>query len=436
MNHTDNGADTMPLRKLVAVLVLSLVGVSACELDLQNPNAATEDEVLSDLDGVIAATVGLQDIYASSFADFVQAPALITDEWGTKSLSLLAWTAMLTGENFDNSYGTVEEPWANAYRVIALADRVLAAAPQVGFSAAFESGVLAVAHLYRGMALGQLYLHYEQAPLVVDQDNPPAVGRQQVLQAALDAFDAARVEWASANPDELGGFNARAKGASLDVGATIDAMRARYSLFAGDWETAIQAAEAVPGNVLSQFDYTGTDENPIYDLSFDANYVAGLQSFVDEAEAGDERPGYWLDLDAEAPQSNTDSALVEFRQYSAPGDPIPIYLPDEMKLIRAEAHTMRDEFEQAAALVNEVRTQCEPALDEPAACLPALDETELDSEAELLAQIAYERAYELYSQGLRWEDARRLSAYVDATAWLDFLPIPVQECLANTTIDC
>ena len=431
----EKGVGTMPLRKLAMVLAAAAV-VGACDLDLQNPNAVTRDEVYSDLNGVIAAAVGMQDIYAANIADFVQAPALITDEWGTKSLSLLAWTAMLTGENFDNSYGTVEAPWAASYRVISVADDLLEGVGQVGFSPSFGSAIEALAHLYRGMALGQLYLHYERAPLDLDQDNPPAVPRAEILQEALNAFEAADQAWEAVDPAELGGFNARVKGSGLNVGATIDAMRARFSLFAGNYQNAMDAAEDVPAGVLSVFDYAGTDLNPIYDLSFGASYVAGLQSFVEEAEAGDQRPAFWLDLDADAPQSNTDTALVQFGQYSTPNDPFPVYLPDEMTLIRAEAHARMGNYPEARDLVNEVRTDCDAITGEPDACLDALPEAELDTEAELLDQIAYERAYELYSQGLRWEDARRLEDYVEASMWLRFLPIPIQECLANTSIEC
>lgn len=435
MISTNRRASAPSLRPLLTLMLLA-VGLTACDLDLSNPNAATEDEVFSDLDGVIAAGVGMQDLYASEIDNFVQGSALVTDEWGTRSLALLAWTSMLTGENFDNSYGTVEGPWASSYEVIGLAEKVIQAVPDAGFSPTFGSAITALAHLYRGMALGQLYLNYERAPLAIEQENPPAVDRQQILQAALDAFDQASTAWSSVTASELGGFNSRVKGSSFDVGATILAMQARFRLFAGDWQGAMDAAAAVPAGVLSAFDYAGTDQNPIYDLSFDANYVAGLQSFVDEAEEGDQRPAFWLDLDAEAPQSNTDSALVQLGQYSTPGDAFPVFLPDEMKLVRAEAHARLGQFDQARALVNEVRTQCEAALEEPVACLPALEPEALDTEAELLDQIVYERAYELYSQGLRWEDSRRLPEYAEATAWLDFLPIPLQECLANTTIDC
>lgn len=424
----------MPLTKLMIVLAVA-VSATGCDLDLLNPNAVTEEEVLSDIDGIIALAVGMQDLYAGNVDNYVQAPALVTDEWGTKSLSLLAWTSLMTGENFDRSYGTVEAPWATSYQVIKAADNLIEAAPGVGLGPTFTSALTALGHLYRGMALGQLYLHFESAVLAVDTENPPAVGRDQVLQQALAALESARTTWAQTDPADLGGFNTRVVNDEFDVGETIDAMLARYHLFAGNWQQALDAAQRVDPTVLSLWEYSPPDENPIFDLSFDAQYVAGLRSWADMAEAGDQRVGFWVDLAAEAPQSNTDTALVELLQYSNTTDPFPVYLPDEMKLIQAEAHARLGDLATARRLVNEVRTQCDSPVNEPVACLPELPAGEMDTEAELLAQIAYERRYELYMQGLRWEDMRRMAVIPD-TYTLEFLPIPLQECLANTSISC
>ena len=46
--------------------------------------------------------------------------------------------------------------------------------------------------------------------------------------------------------------------------------------------------------------------------------------------------------------------------------------------------------------------------------MPALPDDALDTEAELMAQILYERRYELYAQGVRWEDLRRLADSIGA----------------------
>ncbi|MBI4546171.1 MAG: hypothetical protein HY703_13315, partial [Gemmatimonadetes bacterium] len=49
----------------------------------------------------------------------------------------------------------------------------------------------------------------------------------------------------------------------------------------------------------------------------------------------------------------------------------------------------------------------------------------------------YERRYELYAQGLRWEDFRRLPQPVNnALAFTGFLPLPTQECQTNPAAGC
>jgi hypothetical protein len=75
-------------------------------------------------------------------------------------------------------------------------------------------------------------------------------------------------------------------------------------------------------------------------------------------------------------------------------------------------------------------------VDEPVAGLPALPASALDTEAELLGQIAYERRYELFMQGLRWEDTRRLGTAITTTPTFEFLPLPLTECQVNPNSGC
>ena len=53
----------------------------------------------------------------------------------------------------------------------------------------------------------------------------------------------------------------------------------------------------------------------------------------------------------------------------------------------------------------------------------------------ILKQIAYERRYELYMQGTRWEDTRRLGSGGN-TVTFQFLPLPAAECRANPNAGC
>ena len=105
-----------------------------------------------------------------------------------------------------------------------------------------------------------------------------------------------------------------------------------------------------------------------------------------------------------------------------------------MKLIRAEAHARLSDLPAARILINEVRTQATSPVAEPVAALPALLDAQLPDLDAVLRQIAYERRYELYLQGLRWDDVRRLPGQTAPT--FTFLPLPSRECTNNPFADC
>jgi hypothetical protein len=425
------GAGRASFRTLAAVLGLCLLAGGGCDLDLENPNAPTEEEVLTDIDGIISLAVGMQDQYAAAVEDFILPSSLGTDEWGTQTRSLLSYRSLLTGELFENSFLVVENPFANAYEVVKSANNLIENAPQVGLGTGLETGIVALAKLHKAMALGMAIQIFEEVPIDVSVEFPVPQPRAAVLDTVLNLLESARTDLAGVTDNDLSTFRSRVLGSGFDLRNTVDAMLARYYLMAGQYQDAIDAADRVDLSVLSTFNYVTPDRNPIYNLAFGLIYVAPLESFVLQAEVGDQRPDYWVDTGAQPFAGNPDSLLLPLREYSTADDPYPVYLPDEMKLIKAEALTELDQFGPAATLVNEVRTQVSSPLDEPVAGLTALPPEALDTKAELLAQIAYERRYELYMQGLRWEDARRLGASITVEPIFDFLPLPEQECMTN-----
>ena len=50
----------------VAAAAVSALALAGCSLDLQNPNAPTEEQVTTSPDGVIALATGLQGRFATS----------------------------------------------------------------------------------------------------------------------------------------------------------------------------------------------------------------------------------------------------------------------------------------------------------------------------------------------------------------------------------
>ena len=419
---------------LHAALLIAITG--ACELDLQNPNAPTEEEVLNSADGLIAVAVGMQGQFAGMVEDHVLTTALVTDEWGTTVRSLLSYQSLLTGENFDPAFGVVEAPWASTYRVVESANTLLAGAPSV-LDGGLETGVMALARLMKAMALGSALMQYEQIVIDVTAPAPAPQPRATVLDTILALLQGARADLQTVTNADLAVFNTRVLGTGFQLRNTVHAMLARYSLMAGQYQNAITAADSVNLGVISVFRYVTPNQNPISGLAIALQYVAPLRSFVAGAEAGDARTAYWADTAAASTFSgNPDSVLQPLRKYAGQFEDYHVYLPDEMRLIKAEAFTQLAALDSAAFYVNAVRTQASSPVDEPVANLPALLVTDLDTPGELFAEIARQRRYELYMQGLRWEDTRRLGEPITTTPVMPWLPIPRQECLTNPGAGC
>ncbi|HEY0024493.1 MAG TPA: RagB/SusD family nutrient uptake outer membrane protein [Longimicrobium sp.] len=417
-----------------AVFAALALGAGACSLDLTDPNAPAEEEVLNSPQLVLTTAVGIQAQYADNLHLFVRAPALVTDEWSTKPLALEADRSLVTG-NVDYSYGVVSGPFEAAYRLARTADVLIEAAPRVGLSSGTQAGTVALAHTLKAMAIGHLTTQYRDLPADYDPDGAVMLPREQVRDTVIALLELARATLANVPADSLSQFNTTVLQTNgLNLPNTINAMLARYYLFDGQHQQAIDAANRVPQNSLSQFLYPNPSFNPVWNYGLTLNYVGTRREFFVEARDGDTRPAYWATRTSGL-AGIPDSAFA-FRRYGNRNDPFPAYLPDEMRLIRAEALVRLGNLPAARDLVNAVRTQCSSSVDEPLACQPALAVTALDTEAELMAEILYQRRYELYAQGVRWEDLRRLAAYTTEKATIEFLPTPRDECIRNPNAGC
>lgn len=419
--------------RLAAVAATLLLG--ACDLNLENPNAPTEDAVITDLNGVIALGVGMQGQFAQAVEDYLVPPSLVTDEWGTRTRSLLSYQSLYTGQNFENTYDVVNAPYAATYQIAKSANTLIAAAPNVGMGPALQAGVTSLAKLFRGMALGLASQVYQALPANADVAGGVPRPRAEVLDTVIALLESARADIANVSDADLQGFRTRVLGSGINLRNTIDAMIARYALFRGQYQKAIDAATRVSPTVLSTLTYPAPTANPVYNLAILLQYVGGTTNFVAAAETGDRRPAYWLQT-AVAPVAGNpaDSLSYTLRKYSTVNEAFPLYLPDEMKLIRAEAQARLNNLAAARTLINEVRTQSSSTIDEPVAGLPALSDAQLADQTAILRQIAYERRYELYMQGMRWEDIRRLPN--QPTATFGFLPLPAAECRNNPNAGC
>jgi starch-binding outer membrane protein, SusD/RagB family len=430
----------MHIRNGATVLALALAAGCNMGLDLTNPNSPTEETALSNVEGVIATSLGMQEQFAGSVLEYVRAPALITDEWGTVSKALAADISLYTGDAIDASFGVVSQPYYNTYRIARTADNIIANAPGLGgISPAFQKALVANAKLFKAMALGMAAMHYERLPIGAATEGGVPVPRMQAFEEAIRLLESARGDLTGVQDADLTGFNSRAVSPGFDVRNTIDAMLARYYLYTNQYDQAIAAATRVDLTKVSLLAYPDPATNPIYNYSVVAGYVAPLKSWAREAEPNDRRVPFWVDTLGTPPVGNPPSlALANFALYGTKNAPFPVYLPGEMLLIRAEALARRNgagDLAAAVALINQVRQKTGTATT-PGAQLAPVSALVLDTQAEVLAQIAYERRYELFSQGVRWEDLRRLGTFVGRAPKAAFLPMPQGECTTNPNAGC
>lgn len=422
-----------------AIGLLAIVASMACNtgLDLTNPNSPTQQAALSNLDGVIATELGMQDQFAGSVLSYVRAPALVTDEWGIASKALAADISLFTGQGVDPSYGVVSEPYYATYRIARTADAIIASVPNLtGISAGFAAGLTANAKLFKAMALGMSAQQYATLPLDASVTGGTPVPRTEAFAEVIRLLESARSDLQPYSDADLSGFTSRAVSTGFDVRNTIDAMLARYYLFNGQYQQALDAAKRVDLSKVSVLAYPDPAVNPIYNYSVGAGYVAPLKSWARSAQPGDQRVGFWVDTLAAPPVGNPPTLqLAQFKFYGTRNAPFQVYLPGEMLLIKAEAEAQLGDLPSAINDINAVRTKSGTTLT-PGAQLPPLTAAQLATKNQVLSEIAYERKYELFSQGLRWEDLRRLGSVIGVQPKLTFLPMPQGECNTNPNAGC
>lgn len=411
---------------------LALLALGACELDFTDPNQPAVEEVIVDPETLGRVAVGLQAQYSDQLADPVYVTGLVTNEIGATPTAFESYRKADAGDPITGDDGPSLDPWSGQYDVVRTANVLIENAPQVGFGPSTTSGIMALAKLYKAMAFGNLYQHYESFPLVVQptSSDAPFATRAEAMAEILRLLEEARQHIITTPPSAE--FNSTILAPGFNMAATIDAMLARYNLIAGNLDAAMAAAQRVPLNVLSEFRFAAADVNSLWNLwynSGNAFQMRAKQSFRLQAETGDQRVAYWVSPDTVLGATQRMDQIV---RYNTSARTYPVYLPDEMRLIMAEVHARQGRLPEALTLVNAVRTPCTSTLAEPVACLPALTLAQVPTAQAMLDEILRQRRYELYLQGVRWSDLRRFGQ----TVKYQFMPVPTIECDRNQLAPC
>ncbi|GAB4517825.1 MAG: hypothetical protein Tsb004_28220 [Allomuricauda sp.] len=391
--------------------LMSMVLLASCETDFDNPNAATVDETFSSREGILAASVGLQQLYSTTGVRWaVETPAITTREGGITTTFQNMIELEDGGTSLPNFNSNVQGLWSSMLRIIKIAEDIEANAGTIELEAGTQSGLIAHAKLFKALAIGNLAQNFEQVIVVSNTDNqaefvPRASGYETaitLLNEAKSAIDENPVSQEFINAVTLG---------NIDVRNAINALLARYNLFAGNYEAAITAANSVDLTSTSTFEYDAINLNPIWSRVFLNNAPNfkprdnfGLPSeFV--FDPADGRTAFYLvPLDETNQNGLPIEDLAGF--FNVNTGSIPVYIPDEMNLIVAEANIKKSspDLGAAVAALNEVLTDTDDPFGINANVGPYAGAS--TSEA-ILMEVYKNRRAELFLTGMSLEDSRR-----------------------------
>lgn len=410
---------------------------NACKLDTINPNAPTDTDVLTTRDGIIGLSVGLRQYYSTNgistayFYPAVTARELSGTATFTNVLELEAGGTALPTAN-----GSILSLWANMQKLMSMSEDVIANAPKIStISGGTLSGIMAHAKLYKAIALGTLATSFEQSNINTDRNGKATfVPRAAVLAEAIRLLNDA-IAQITATPVSAD-FTAKVAGPNFNLLNCLRAFNARYNLMAGNYAAAITNAAAVDLTSKNQFGYTTQSVNPLWNTSTQLRYYTpratlGLPASL--FETGDAREPFYITT-----VTSGSTVTRTLRGFSvAQTDFIPVYLPDEMKLIRAEAILRNNGvLTDAVLLINEVRTQTTGDLFGVNAALPAY--TGLVTKDDLLLEVYKQRCAELFLTGMRLEDSRRFGRPAPPASTVErnrnFYPYPDQERVNNPNV--
>ncbi|HMB90424.1 MAG TPA: hypothetical protein VKP65_06220, partial [Rhodothermales bacterium] len=354
------------LERIGAFLLLAglFLVATGCDLDITNPNNASEEQVLTTPEGIKALAVGMQEFYAATTLEtMILTPGITSREVAINTTFANLIELEDGGTALPNTNGNVLQVWSRNYRVVGMAEQLIANTPNVNLDPGTRSGIEALARLHKAMALGNLALSFEQAMLNTTLDGTaPFVSRQEVFAEAIRLLGEA-LGLLDATPVSSE-FNSEVKGSGLDLRNTINAYGARYNLFAGNYQAAISAANAVDASATSTFVYSDQSQNPIYNAVIVAEDYAPRDLFgLMATNADDARLAFYMVADTlvSTPNGYAINDIAGF--FTTAASPIPMYLPGELALIRAEAHVRLGNLSDAVAAIDAVRTKT--AADDP-----------------------------------------------------------------------
>ncbi|MDX1943119.1 MAG: RagB/SusD family nutrient uptake outer membrane protein [Saprospiraceae bacterium] len=399
------------MKKIIIIAILPLIILlGSCEKEYINPNAATKDAVINSVDGLLGLVVGIKKEYSvgatGTLYNVVSANGLTTKELYVINTGNGELAALEAGKgNVGSANAFVSNIWTSANLVKAYSQLLIDNADVASDEGTF-TGILVYGQFFKALAIGTMSQFWEQVPTeVIDGGdflggkNANFKSRNEALQEAIQLLESAAGALAKS---PVSAYFTSKVGADINIGNALQALLARYYTMLGNSAKALEAANKVDLTSKSIFKYDAISQNPVFRNSLVTNNTYnGLNNFGLTGALGpdpaDGRIAFYLGAN---PATNV--KVQGF--WKSDTDPIPVYLPGEIILIKAEAYARQNQLPQAIEELNKVLTKSNDAFGVNAK-LPAYAGEQ--TQAAVLQEIYRNRCIELYMSGLKLEDSRR-----------------------------
>ncbi len=419
-----------------ATLTAILFSSSGCQKEFLNPNAPQKETVLSSTEGLLGYAVGIRREYSqsatSALYSAVSAGGLTTKEFFVINTGNGELAALESGRaNVGGANTFVNNLWTSSNLTRHYADELIQNADIAREPTGLNNAIKAYGQVFKALGIATMATFFEKVTTEFVstkdylQNNKRAtfIPRMDALKEAISLLETAEGNWNGASPAAQTAFTSKV-GANIDMKNAIPALIARYALMAGDYTKAATAAGRVDQKSKSTFNFEAVAPNPIHaTLATNNTYGGkpnyGLEGGLIPEKADSFRLKFYLG------GAGLSKATGFFNKVDAA---IPLYLPSEMDLIKAECFARQDKLPEAVTELNKVIAKSADPFGVTAK-LPAFASAD---KAAILDKIYQNRCIELYMSGMKLEDSRRFnrpgpSAGATAERTRTFYPYPLSE---------
>lgn len=420
------------------VISMSLIQTSCTTKEYTDPSSISDTQVVSSVDGLLGLCTGLQFRYtigrqSPTYQGF-SASGLLTVEQKVLNLGNTDEVSLLNGGTSVTAGNTITTGlWTQSYLMLNEANRVLDnvnVSSNPNIQAVFQT----YGSIYKALAIGTLATYFEKMPVTLGR-NQPFVTREEALKQAVALLENAEksISGATVPADVTAKLVA-----GLDLKNTTIALQARYNLMLKDYSKALAAANKVNLTVKSGFRFDAVNTNPIFFNSFSnrnvlepTNKNLGLPAAL-APDSLDKRLPFYINPAA----STTVNLGFGFARNNT--SEIPVYLPGEMRLIKAECLAQSDVGAAITELNGVIKKKAADDAYGVGADIAA-GYTGAATKDAVLTEIYRQRCIELAFSGLRFEDSRRLgrpgpdAPIATRERSRNFIPYPQSERDNNTS---